>query len=280
MLCVSSGLVVIERVAGERRGEAHGKVQLPSRRPAPRLAHAGHCAVLADAHPRPQHLARVVVNAAAHIQQQVAFRACCERIAMHAHAFCGGQLRPHLCVLQGHGVVARLGAFARVREARAIAWLRPLHIARLQRHILAAHRHHHHVAQVAVPRAGKMRVREALNRSVFVPVAGRPLVALLEGANLGVGRKLHHAERRCRSRKGVAVRPGADHRIHQLERFLSLCKRNRAGQQNSKTKALLHPTKIQYLPLLPSFPERLSPASNLCRQSHDVHTPRVIASAS
>ena len=107
--------------------------------------------------------------------------------------------------------------FVGVRETRAIARLGLLRIARLQRNVVAADRHQEHIAKIAVARAGKMRMREAENRRVFVAISGRPLIALLEGPNLRVGRQLHHAERRGRTRKRMSLRASTDQRVDQLE---------------------------------------------------------------
>ena len=114
--------------------------------------------------------------------------------------------------------------FVLMGEAVTISRLRTLWIARLQWHIVAADWSQQHIAQITVTCSRKMRMREAEDRGVFVSISRRPLVALLEGANLGVRGELHHSERRRGPRKGVALRPGADQGIDQLERIGTLCK--------------------------------------------------------
>ncbi|KAG1249386.1 hypothetical protein G6F68_013364 [Rhizopus microsporus] len=83
-------LGVVQFMPGQRAREAHREVQLAARCPAAGFAEAGHRAIGAHPHPRPQHLARVVVHAGAHVQQHLGLGALRERIAMHAHPRTGG----------------------------------------------------------------------------------------------------------------------------------------------------------------------------------------------
>src|SRR5664279_2152942 len=94
-----------------------------------------------------------------------------------------------------------------------------LRVARFQRYIATANGSHQNIAQIAVACARKMCMREAEDRSVLIAIPRSPFIALLKRTNLGVGRKLHHAERRRRSWKRVPFRPGADERVDQFERI-------------------------------------------------------------
>ena len=109
-------LGVMQFMASQRARKAHREIQLATRRPAARLAEAGHRAIGAHPHPRPQHLARVVVHAGTHVQQHLGVGTFGEGIAVHARARTGGQLGTHLVVVQGDRVVARLGLLVSVTE--------------------------------------------------------------------------------------------------------------------------------------------------------------------
>jgi hypothetical protein len=74
----------------------------------------------------------------------------------------------------------------------------------------ALRRHHQHVQHVGAAGAGKMRVREAHDRAVGLVIARARVPAVI----VGVGRKLHHAPRHGRTRKGVAMATGADEHVH------------------------------------------------------------------
>ena len=63
-------------------------------------------------------------------------------------------------------------------------------------------------------------MREAQDRGVFIAISRGPLVTLLEGANLGIRRELHHAERDRRTREGMAVWPGPDEWVNESQVFL------------------------------------------------------------
>ena len=197
---------------GQRAREAHREIQLAARRPAARLAEAGHRAVGTHPHPRPQHLARVVVHAGAHVQQHLGVGTLGERIAMHAHAGTGGQLGTHLVIVQPDRVVARLRFLVIMAEAGGIA-ARLLRIATLQAGT-AGERHQQDVAQIGMASAGKMGVREADDAAVVVAVAGRPTVGLLARLDTGIRAELDHAERYRRTRIGVTFATGADERVH------------------------------------------------------------------
>jgi len=134
----------------------------------------------------------------------------------------GRQLGADLVVVERHAVVARLGMFIGMRKTGAIAGVFFLDVAWIQRDLIAAHGHQEHIAQIAVSGAGEVSVRETEDGRVLVAISSGPLVALLEGPNLGVGRQLHHAEGRGGPGKSVTLRAGADHRIDQFERVRRL----------------------------------------------------------
>ena len=92
-------------------------------------------------------------TSSADMRQQVTLRFLRKRVAMHTNAFAGGQLCLDLRVLKEHRIVAWLGMFAAMREARAISGPGFLRIAGLERYAFAADRHQEHIAKVAVPGA-------------------------------------------------------------------------------------------------------------------------------
>src|ERR1700683_32983 len=83
-------------------------------------------------------------------------------------------------------------------------------------------------------------MREAKDRGVLIPISGSPLVALLEGANLRVWRKLHHAEWHRRPRECMTVRPCTDQRVDQgqfgLPRKMLLSNRNRGMTEEQESE--------------------------------------------
>ena len=206
------GLALIERVAARRLAETDGEVELAARRPASRLAHAGDRPVVADAHARPEHLAGIVVDGVAQVDQHVRGLIRGKGVAVQRHARRRRQFRPHSGVGERHRIVAGVRDLGGVAVARAVAGAGPVRLAHLQVHG-ARDRHQRHVAQVRVPGAGEMRLAEALDRRIAEAVAGGVGVALVEVADPGVGARLHHAEGDHRTGKGVPVRPGSDERI-------------------------------------------------------------------
>src|SRR5215475_10907981 len=75
--------LVIERVARHGSGEAHCKIELPSGRPSAGLAHAGHRVIVVDGYSGPQHLAGIVIDAAAQVEQDVTLRAFSKCISVN-----------------------------------------------------------------------------------------------------------------------------------------------------------------------------------------------------
>ena len=205
-------LAVVQRARGHRLVEAHGETQLAPRRPAAGGATAGDRAVVRHLQLRPQHLAGVVVDAGAQVEQQVGGLVLRKGVAVPAHAATGGELGADAVVAQRHRVIAGLHHFAVVRETRAIAAAGFGRVAGFQPH-LTGDRHHQHVAQVRMAGTGEMRVRETHDAGVAVPVAGGPLVGVLEVRHRGVGRELDHAERHRGAGEGVAIAAGADARV-------------------------------------------------------------------
>ena len=142
-----------------------------------------------------------------------------EGVAVHAHACGGGQLGAHAGIVQGHGVIAGLGGLGLVTEARGEAAAGLVDVAALQLD-LAGGGHQQEVAQIRMPRAGEVRMREAHDGAVAVAVARRPAIAVLARLDLGIGRKLHHAEGQGGAGKGVALAAAADEGIDRIERRL------------------------------------------------------------
>ncbi len=164
-----------------------------------------------------------------------------EGIAVHAHARAGGEFGAHPGVVQGDGVVARLGALAAVVEARGVAAARPGDVATLVLH-LAAERHQQHVAQVGVAGAGEVGMREADDGGVVMPVAGGPAIAVPARPDLRVGAELDHAVRHRRARIGVALATSADERVDRRQCALAgtLAGHRRACQQHQRD----HPLRL------------------------------------
>src|SRR3546814_8339529 len=64
--------VAIEKgVALERRREAHRKIELAPRRPAARFAETGERAVGAQVQPRPEDLARIIIERRAEVEEEI-----------------------------------------------------------------------------------------------------------------------------------------------------------------------------------------------------------------
>jgi len=101
------------------------------------------------------------------------------------------------------------------------------------------------VSEIAVAGAGKMSMREAEDGGVFVAVSGSPFVALFEGADLGIGRELDHAEGGGGAGKGVSFRAGADHGINQLERVGCLREREGGDSECGHAQELFHDSTVQ-----------------------------------
>jgi hypothetical protein len=193
----------------DRAREAQREVQLPAGRPAARFAKARDAAVAAQAQPRPQHLARVVVEAGAQVNEHVRAARGGEAVAVHADARADGELGAHRVVIERDRVVTRLRHLALVAEARGIAAAGVLHRTALEFHV-AGDRHEQHIAQVRVPGAREMRMREADDGVILVAIARRPAVGFLARPDLRVRTELDHAEGHDGTRKRVAVAAGAD----------------------------------------------------------------------
>ena len=87
-----------------------------------------------------------------------------------------------------------------------------------------------------MPGAGEMRMREADNRAVAMPVAGGPAVGLLARFDLGVRAQLHHAERHRGAGVGVAFATGADEGINRAIGRFGGAWRGRAGEDDKAGK--------------------------------------------
>ncbi len=207
---------VMELRGSERARETHGEIQLPAGRPTACFAKAGHRAIAAHTQPRPLHLARVVVQAGAQVDQHMRRRAFREPIAMHAHTRAGSEFGADVAVVQGHGVIAGLRLFAGVVELRGIAAARLAGIPAFEFDV-ASLRHQQDVAQIRMPGTGKMRVREPDDGGVAMPVAGRPAIGVLARLDLRIRAQLHHAERHRGTRIGMAFATGANERVDCVE---------------------------------------------------------------
>ena len=206
-------LGVVQLLALDGPREAQGEIQLPSRGPATGLAEAGDGAVRSQSQPRPQYLARIVVQAGAQIDQHVRGLAARKAVAVHADPRGGGELGAHAVVIEGDGVIAGLRGLVVVAETRGVAAAGLVGIATLPFH-LAADRHQQHVAEIRMAGAGEVGVREADDGAVVMPIAGRPAVGVLAWLDAGVGAELDHPERNGGAGIGMAFAAGADEGIH------------------------------------------------------------------
>ena len=66
--------------------------------------------------------------------------------------------------------------------------------------------------------AGEMGVGKAEDHRVFVAIAGSPVIGLARRADMGVGRKLDHAEGGDGAGEGMAFARGADEGIDRIDR--------------------------------------------------------------
>ena len=196
-------------MAEQRRGEAHREEQLARRRPAARLAHAGDGAVGQHPDRRPEDLARIIVERAAQIDDQMRRLARGKGVAMHADARARGELRADAGIGERDRIIAGLRDFGRMGEARAIARAGRLRIAGFERHrrIVADRRHDEEIAEIAMAGAREMGVAEPLDRRVLVAIAGGMAVAGADdAAGVGIGRRAAPC-RTARSRRGRYAPP-------------------------------------------------------------------------
>src|SRR3546814_12333539 len=77
----------------ERRREAHREIERAPRRPAARLAKAGQRAVGAEVQPRPENLARIIIERQAQVEEQMCLLARGEAVAVDADARARGEFR-------------------------------------------------------------------------------------------------------------------------------------------------------------------------------------------
>ena len=224
---------VVPGMAARCLREAHGEIKLPARRPAARFTEAGDSGVIAQAQARPRDLARVVVHARSQIDQKVGGLALRKRVAVHADALAGGQFGTYPVVGKGDRVVARLGLFVVMAEAREVAAAGMLDRTGFEMH-LAGDRHDQHIAEIGVAGAGEVRVRKTEDGRIVVAVTGGPGVAFLARLELRVGAELDHAERDDRARKRVAVAARADERIDRGECAFSRLGRSRMGASTAQ----------------------------------------------
>ena len=226
-----------EGVPRQRHRKADGEAQVAIRRPAARLPATGDDAVGTQPDRRPQDLAGIIVERAAQVEQQMhRLRPGGGTIAGDTDPRPCGEFGADAAILQGDRIIARPRNLRRMVVARSIARPGLAGVARLERNRVACHGHHQHIAEIRMPGARKVRQRKALDRRVLVPIAGGMAVAGAQDAGgVRVGRKLHHAERRDRTGKGMAFAAGADHRIDLIVRRLGEERRRREpGQQRQK----------------------------------------------
>ena len=244
---------VIERPAVARAvfahglGEAHGKIGVVGARPSAGDAVARHQRVVLDTHLRPAGLALVVVDAVVEVENQVLVFARRIGVFVQAHPLGGGQLGPDAVVVEHHLVITRRCAFALVREARAVARFGVFGRAAFGAY-LPHGRHQQDVAQVGVPRAAQMCVREADDRRVVVLVSGAVAVGLglvlavdVVRHHLRVGAQLHDAVRHAGPGENVPHAAGAYHRVDVVRRRACLRggRNDRAGR-NQGNQVILH----------------------------------------
>ena len=93
-------------------------------------------------------------------------------------------------------------------------------------------------------RAGEVRVTKPLDGPIVVTIARRVAVAVTDhAARVGIGRKLHHAERCDRTWKRVPFAACADERIdicRERIRRLRLCGRKRGGEYGNSENEKAH----------------------------------------
>lgn len=154
---------------------------------------------------------------------------------MHTHARTGGEFGADSAVFQCHRVVPGLGLLAGVVELRGVAAAGCGDIAAFE-FDLAGLRHQQDIAQVRMPGAGEVRMRETDNRAVALPIPGGPAVGLLARFDLRVRAQLHHAERHRGAGIGVAFAAGADKRVHRLEASVCNAWRSDAGRRGEGGK--------------------------------------------
>ena len=131
-----------------------------------------------------------------------------EGVLVEAGALGGGELGADVGVLEQDGVVAGLGGFVVVREARAVAGIGVLPRAGLELDLAGA-RHDEDVEQVAAAGAAEMGVGEAHDGGVAAVVAGAPVPAIV----VGVRAELDGAEGDGGAGKAVAMAAGADDEV-------------------------------------------------------------------
>ena len=118
-------------------------------------------------------------------------------------------LHARVVVVERHRVVAGLRLLRLLAVAARVVRARVVELAR--------ERHHEQVAQVAAPRAGDVRLREAEDALVRVAVAA----AVVPPRVAGVGPRLHEPERIRRRRVAVAVVGTPDERVDLARRALA-----------------------------------------------------------
>src|ERR1700753_3406991 len=97
---------------------------------------------------------------------------------MHADTIGGSQLRGHGRVFQIHASIPSFRRLSGVRKTRAISRLGFLWISGFQGNILTADRHEKYVAEIAMSRAGEVRMREHEGGRAVVAVSCCALVGL------------------------------------------------------------------------------------------------------
>ena len=139
---------------------------------------------------------------------------------MNAHSLRGGELHSDAVVGKRYFIIACLSFLGRMGEARAIAVFWAVGGTGIESE--AAHlRLYEDIAEVGMARAAQMSVAEAHDGVVLVAIAGAVIVGsgLVTAVNVvgdcvGVGTKLHCAERSAGTGKGVPHAGRADERVH------------------------------------------------------------------
>jgi hypothetical protein len=146
-------LVAIEEgMAFERRREAHREIELAPRRPAARLAETGKRAVGAKVQPRPENLARIIIERRAQVEQQVRVLARGEAVAVDADARACGEFGADAAIGERDGIIAGARLFGRMVEPLAITRAGLFRIARIELEVTDL-RHDKDVAEVRMARA-------------------------------------------------------------------------------------------------------------------------------